>query len=126
MKLDELAATAEMAAVGKSISSVVIATICVAMADGGVCAQTGASAGRHILASLVAETQNSGFRPAAEFGTPSANPAGAVTYWSNPGDFGLPTTIDWTLPREFQGRAYHVADATAFCLREMVDFSLCA
>ena len=24
------------------------------------------------------------------------------TYWSNPGDSGLPTTIDWSLPQDFR------------------------
>ena len=57
---------------------------------------------RHVSVSLVAETR--GIVPGRSFHLALRQQieAGWHTYWLNPGDAGLPTTIDWSLPRDFK------------------------
>jgi thiol:disulfide interchange protein len=57
---------------------------------------------RHVSVSLVAETR--GIVPGRSFHLALRQQIepGWHTYWSNPGDAGLPTTIDWSLPRDFK------------------------
>ena len=57
---------------------------------------------RHVSVSLVAETR--GIVPGHSFHLALRQQieAGWHTYWLNPGDAGLPTTIDWSLPGGFK------------------------
>jgi len=59
------------------------------------------SAGRHVAASLVAETQSVVPGRPLQVALRQQIESGWHTYWSNPGDSGLPTTIEWTLPPGF-------------------------
>jgi thiol:disulfide interchange protein DsbD len=58
--------------------------------------------GRHVTASLVAETQNVVAAQPLRLALRQQIESGWHTYWSNPGESGLPTTIDWRLPRGFE------------------------
>ena len=59
------------------------------------------SAGRHVAASLVAETRSVVPGRPLQVALRQQIESGWHTYWSNPGDSGLPTTIEWTLPPGF-------------------------
>jgi len=65
-------------------------------------AQAPPAQGRHVSVSLVAETRS--IVPGRPFHLALRQQieAGWHTYWLNPGDAGLPTTIDWSLPRDFK------------------------
>jgi thiol:disulfide interchange protein len=58
--------------------------------------------GRHVAVSLIAETRS--IVPGRSFHVALRQQieSGWHTYWLNPGDAGLPTTIDWSLPRDFK------------------------
>lgn len=58
--------------------------------------------GRHVAVSLIAETRS--IVPGRSFRVALRQQieAGWHTYWLNPGDAGLPTTIDWSLPPDFK------------------------
>jgi thiol:disulfide interchange protein len=111
-----------MAGVVKSTSSVVIATVWVAIASGGVSAQTSPPDSRHIAASLVAETLNLVPGQPLSLGLRLQIPPGWHTYWSNPGDSGLPTTIDWTLPRDFKAGPIMWPTPQRFAYGTVVDY----
>jgi thiol:disulfide interchange protein DsbD len=66
-----------------------------------VSAQSAAPIGPHVAASLIAETRNVVAGQALHVALRQQIQPGWHTYWSNPGESGLPTTIDWTLPRGF-------------------------
>ncbi|MGH6873005.1 MAG: protein-disulfide reductase DsbD domain-containing protein, partial [Rhizomicrobium sp.] len=52
----------------------------------------------HVRARLVAETAEAAPGGAVTIALEEVIRPGWHTYWSNPGEAGLPTTIDWTLP----------------------------
>jgi thiol:disulfide interchange protein len=66
------------------------------------CAQISPAEGHHVMVSLVTETRN--IVPGQPFHVALRQQIepGWHTYWSNPGDSGLPTTIEWALPRGFK------------------------
>src|SRR5258708_5195106 len=83
-----------------SIAGVVLVATLAAVANAG--AQAGPDGGRHVTANLIGETRN--IVPGRSFHVALRQQIqpGWHTYWSNPGDSGLPTTIDWALPPEFR------------------------
>lgn len=58
-------------------------------------------AGRHVKASLVAETDAASPGQALTVGIRLEMEKGWHTYWRNPGDSGLPTRVKWDLPPGF-------------------------
>jgi DsbC/DsbD-like thiol-disulfide interchange protein len=64
-------------------------------------AQGSAAEGRHVTASLVAETQSIVPGRSFQLALRQQIEPGWHTYWLNPGDSGLPTTIEWILPQDF-------------------------
>ena len=72
-----------------------------ALALGGTCARAEVPPGRHVKASLVAETD--AVRPGQTLtvGIRLDMERGWHTYWRNPGDSGLPTRAKWELPGGF-------------------------
>ena len=56
----------------------------------------------HVTASLVRETRNIVPGRPLHLALRQQIQPGWHTYWSNPGESGLPTTIDWSLPRDFE------------------------
>jgi thiol:disulfide interchange protein DsbD len=58
--------------------------------------------GRHVAVSLIAETRS--IVPGRSFHVALRQQIepGWHTYWLNPGDSGLPTTIEWSLPQDFK------------------------
>lgn len=61
------------------------------------CAHAAAADSDHVEAALVAE--HSAFTPGENWVALQLKPdSGWHTYWQNPGDSGLPTRLDWTLP----------------------------
>jgi len=57
---------------------------------------------RHVSVSLVAETRSIAPGHSFHLALRQQIEAGWHTYWLNPGDAGLPTTIDWRLPPDFK------------------------
>src|SRR5271168_439117 len=93
---------AEVAAIGKVIAGAVVAAAAVVGMGNVAWAQSTPHAGRHVAASLIAETLSLVPGQPLHLALRQEIQPGWHTYWSNPGDSGLPTTIDWTLPREFK------------------------
>jgi thiol:disulfide interchange protein/DsbC/DsbD-like thiol-disulfide interchange protein len=58
--------------------------------------------GRHVSVSLVSATRNAVPGRPLRLALRQQIEAGWHTYWLNPGDSGLPTTIEWTLPQDFK------------------------
>ena len=65
-------------------------------------AQTSPPEKRHVTASLVAETRTVVPGRPIQIALRQQIEPGWHTYWSNPGDSGLPTTVEWALPRDFK------------------------
>jgi thiol:disulfide interchange protein/DsbC/DsbD-like thiol-disulfide interchange protein len=65
-------------------------------------AQEQPAQGRHVAVSLIAETRS--IVPGRPFQVALRQQieAGWHTYWLNPGDSGLPTEVEWSLPRDFK------------------------
>jgi thiol:disulfide interchange protein/DsbC/DsbD-like thiol-disulfide interchange protein len=78
-------------------SAYAVATIAGARAD--------PDSGRHVAASLVGETRNIVPGRPLHLALRQKIQPGWHTYWSNPGESGLPTTIDWSLPQGFRAGA---------------------
>src|SRR5271154_2919465 len=73
-----------------------------ALASAGAVAQGNPSGDRHVTASLVSETRNAVPGRPLHLALRQQIQPGWHTYWSNPGESGLPTTTDWSLPRGFR------------------------
>jgi thiol:disulfide interchange protein len=65
-------------------------------------AQERPAQGRHVSISLVSETRGIVPGHSLHLALRQQIEAGWHTYWLNPGDAGLPTTIDWSLPPDFK------------------------
>jgi thiol:disulfide interchange protein DsbD len=65
-------------------------------------AQASLDVGQHVLASLIGETRNIVPGRPLQVALRQKIESGWHTYWSNPGESGLPTTLDWSLPQEFR------------------------
>ena len=65
-------------------------------------AQERPAQGRHVSVGLVADTRGIVPGHAFHLALRQQIEAGWHTYWLNPGDAGLPTTIDWSLPADFK------------------------
>jgi thiol:disulfide interchange protein DsbD len=76
-----------------------------AMGTSGAGAQAGSEQGHHVKASLVAETRSIVAGQPVRLALRQQIEPGWHTYWSNPGESGLPTTIDWRLPQGFRAGA---------------------
>jgi len=86
----------------KWLASLTAATALMAMGSFGIEAQAASEDSRHVKASLVAETQNIVAGQPLRLALRQQIEPGWHTYWSNPGESGLPTTIDWRLPQGFK------------------------
>jgi thiol:disulfide interchange protein/DsbC/DsbD-like thiol-disulfide interchange protein len=78
-----------------------VVTSAVATSTGSV-AQAAAGGSQHVAATLIGETRNVVAGRPLHLALRHQIQAGWHTYWSNPGESGLPTTIDWSLPRDFK------------------------
>lgn len=85
----------------KSLVSLAAAAALMAMGASGIGAQAASEDSPHVKASLVAETQNIVAGQPLRLALRQQIEPGWHTYWSNPGESGLPTTIDWCLPQNF-------------------------
>jgi thiol:disulfide interchange protein len=65
-------------------------------------AQAGPAGGQHVTASLIGETRNIVPGRPLHLALRQKIQPGWHTYWSNPGESGLPTSIDWSLPQDFK------------------------
>ena len=111
-----------MVAIAKSICRVVFASALVATASNIAWAQTSPQHSRHVTASLVAETRSLVPGQPLHLALRQQIPPGWHTYWSNPGDSGLPTTIDWTLPRGFKAGPIMWPTPERFAYGPVVDY----
>src|SRR5271156_4599116 len=117
------AAAAEMTTIVKSISLVLFAAVSLAIASKIVWAQTSPHEDdHHIAAKLVAETRSLVPGQPLHLALQLQIQPGWHTYWSNPGDSGLPTTIDWTLPREFKAGSIMWPTPERFAYGPVVDY----
>ena len=91
-----------MADITAFLARTVFATVAVGMASGAVCAQTPTPAERHVEVNLIAETRDIVPGQPLHLALRQNIQPGWHTYWSNPGDSGLPTTLDLTLPPGFK------------------------
>ena len=87
---------------GRLISVLLPATGALAIAISHACAQTNEAKSYHVSASLVAETRTIVPGQPLRLALRQQIQPGWHTYWLNPGDLGLPTTIEWTLPQGFK------------------------
>ena len=73
-----------------------------AATPGTTAAQEQPTQNQHVAVSLIAETRS--IVPGRSFHVALRQQieAGWHTYWVNPGDSGLPTQIDWSLPGDFK------------------------
>jgi thiol:disulfide interchange protein DsbD len=87
--------------------TVFAACVGAALALGGVvpagpaAAQADPGDGPHAIVSLVSESAGVAPGETLRLGLRQKIQPGWHTYWVNPGDSGLPTTIDWSLPQGF-------------------------
>jgi thiol:disulfide interchange protein len=77
---------------------------------------------RHVAVSLIAETR--GVVPGQPFHLALRQQIepGWHTYWSNPGDSGLPTAIDWALPPDFKAGPIVWPTPERFTVGPVVDY----
>jgi thiol:disulfide interchange protein len=76
-----------------------------ALATSNAGAQPGPELAHHVKASLVGETRNIVPGQVLRLALRQQIEPGWHTYWSNPGESGLPTAIDWRLPQGFEAGA---------------------
>jgi thiol:disulfide interchange protein DsbD len=76
----------------------------------------------HVKASLVADARSIVPGEPLHLGLRQQIEPGWHTYWSNPGDSGLPTTIDWTLPPDFKAGPIVWPTPERFALGPVVDY----
>ena len=67
--------------------------------------QSAVGTGNHVAVSLIGETTNVVPGRPFQVALRQQIQPGWHTYWSNPGESGLPTTINWSLPRGFAAAA---------------------
>src|SRR5271154_7629986 len=77
---------------------------------------------RHVAVSLVAETRSIVPGQPFHLALRQQIEPGWHTYWSNPGDSGLPTTIDWTLPQNFKAGSIVWPIPERFMIVQVVDY----
>lgn len=89
----------------QSLANVAAAALLVAVGLFNSDAQAASADSHHVRASLVAQTQNIVAGQPLRLALLQQIEPGWHTYWSNPGEAGLPTTIDWRLPQGFKAGA---------------------
>jgi thiol:disulfide interchange protein DsbD len=99
----------------------VFAIVTVAAAISAI-ARPGVAQVPHVKASLVADTRSIVPGQPLHLGLRQEIAPGWHTYWSNPGDSGLPTTIDWTLPPDFKAGPIVWPTPERFALGPVVDY----
>ena len=87
---------------GGSVISVIVAALCLVAASTLGFSQPEAPVGQHVTASLVGETHNIVPGRPFQLALRQQIQPGWHTYWSNPGESGLPTVIEWSLPQGFR------------------------
>src|SRR5271168_3891811 len=117
-----LARAAEVATIVRLIWGVAFAAASVAIAGNVAWAQTGPQDRRHVEANLVSETRSLVPGQPLHLAFRQQIQTGWHTYWSNPGDAGLPTTIEWTLPRGFKAGPIMWPTPTRFAYGPIVDY----
>jgi thiol:disulfide interchange protein len=100
---------------------------CLAAAAIGVASLGNAAAAqsqgvRHVAVSLIAETRSIVPGQPFHLALRQQIEPGWHTYWSNPGDSGLPTTIDWTLPADFKAGPIVWPTPSRFTVGPVVDY----
>jgi thiol:disulfide interchange protein len=96
------------------------AAICAAILANAAAAQPQAVG--HVAVSLVAETRSIVPGQPFHLALRQQIEPGWHTYWLNPGDSGLPTTIDWTLPPDFKAGPIVWPTPTRFTVGPVVDY----
>jgi len=84
------------------LASLAVAAALITTGASSIGAQAASEDSRHVKASLIAQTQNIVAGQPLRLALRQQIEPGWHTYWSNPGESGLPTTIDWRLPQGFK------------------------
>jgi thiol:disulfide interchange protein len=87
--------------VGGWVASVGLATAFMLALSSNAFSQAAPVAGPHVTAHLVAETRAIAPGRPLHLALRQQMQPGWHTYWSNPGESGLPTAIAWSLPQDF-------------------------
>jgi thiol:disulfide interchange protein/DsbC/DsbD-like thiol-disulfide interchange protein len=89
---------------------------------GGAPAGHAQSPGNHVSASLISETRNVVPGQPLVLALRQQIEAGWHTYWVNPGESGLPTTIQWSLPNGFAAGPIAWPTPKRFLVGPVVDY----
>ena len=111
-----------MASIIRSIAYGTVAVISIAMAKNIANAQMNGPNGHHVEASLIAETRNTVPGQPLHLALRQEIEPGWHTYWTNPGDSGLPTTLDLTLPPGFKAGPIAWPTPQRFASGPVVDY----
>jgi DsbC/DsbD-like thiol-disulfide interchange protein len=116
---------AEVAAIVKLIAGALLAVASVAATGNVASAQADAQAGPqqapHVAARLIAETLKVVPGQPLHLELAQDIDPGWHTYWSNPGDSGLQTAIDWSLPQGFKAGSIVWPAPERFAVGPVVD-----
>ena len=96
---------------GRAFAGLMLAFAAIGTFSAGV--QAGPESGHHVKASLVAETRSVVAGQTLRLALRQQIEPGWHTYWSNPGESGLPTTIDWRLPQGFKAGRVELTNVAA-------------
>ena len=100
----------------------IAATVGAATIFGGTLASYGQSPGKHVAASLIGETRNVVSGQPLVLALRQQIEAGWHTYWVNPGESGLPTTVEWSLPNGFTAGPIAWPTPKRFAIGPVVDY----
>jgi DsbC/DsbD-like thiol-disulfide interchange protein len=99
-----------------------LAAAAIGVASLGNAASAQSQGVRHVAVSLIAETRSIVPGQPFHLALRQQIEPGWHTYWSNPGDSGLPTTIDWTLPADFKAGPIVWPTPSRFTVGPVVDY----
>jgi thiol:disulfide interchange protein len=103
------------------IGGAVLAILAAAVAI-GASARSSQAEEPHVKASLLADTRSVVPGQPLHLALRQQIEPGWHTYWSNPGDSGLPTAIDWTLPPDFKAGPIVWPTPERFAVGPVVDY----
>ncbi len=106
----------------RSIARIVLALASTLVGTAIAVAQSVPNDGPHVTASLISETRNIVAGQPLHLALRQQIQPGWHTYWSNPGESGLPTTIDWSLPQAFKPGPIMWPTPERFVVRPVVGY----
>src|SRR5258708_29118444 len=105
------------ARIGRAVLAILAAPVAI-----GASARSSRAEEPHVKASLLADTRSVVPGQPLHLALRQQIEPGWHTYWSNPGDSGLPTAIDWTLPPDFKAGPIVWPTPERFAVGPVVDY----